>query len=228
MHLHFYGHASFQLTIGSSKVVFDPFIVNNPLASAAGIELDSIEADFILVTHAHYDHVADVIELAQKTGATIVSTPEVCAWAKRNGIENCFEGNLGGTLHLPFGDITIVRADHSSSFPDGSYGGVATGFVIEAEGKRLYISGDTALFSDMALFAAKGLIDVAMLCIGGHYTMGHEDAAMAASLLKAKAVVGMHYDTFPPLLLNREAASAAFSAVGSPLHLLGAGESLDI
>jgi L-ascorbate metabolism protein UlaG (beta-lactamase superfamily) len=228
MHLHFYGHASLQLTIGSTKVVFDPFIANNPLASAAGITTNAIEADFILVTHAHYDHVADVIELAEKAGATVVSTPEVCGWVKKQGIEKCIDGNLGGTIHLPFGDVTIVRADHSSSFPDGSYGGVATGFIIEADGKRLYFSGDTALFSDMALFAAKGPIDLAMLCIGGHYTMGFEDAAMAASLVKAKAVLGMHYDTFPPIMLDREAASAAFSTVGAPLHLLAAGESLDI
>ena len=188
----YYGHAAFLLDDGTHRVLVDPFLTGNPTASIAANEVD---CDFILLTHAHGDHLGDAPSIAARTGAAIVAIPEVisvcegqaCAEIKSHPM------NIGGSLDLPFGKVRMTIAQHSA----GVAGGIACGFVIYIGGKVVYYSGDTALFSDMQLIGRKDAIDYAVLPIGDNYTMGLEDAAMAAQWLNASHVIPIHYDTWP-------------------------------
>ena len=188
----YYGHAAFLLDDGTNKVLVDPFLTGNPTASIAANEA---ACDFILLTHAHGDHLGDAPSIAARTGAAIVAIPEVisvcegqaCAEIKSHPM------NIGGSLDLPFGKVRMTFAQHSA----GVAGGIACGFVIYIGGKVVYYSGDTALFSDMQLIGRKDAIDYAVLPIGDNYTMGLEDAAMAAQWLNASHVIPIHYDTWP-------------------------------
>ncbi|EKX94865.1 metal-dependent hydrolase [Selenomonas sp. oral taxon 138] len=188
----YYGHAAFLLDDGTNRVLVDPFLTGNPTASIAANEA---ACDFILLTHAHGDHLGDAPSIAARTGAAIVAIPEVisvcegqaCAEIKSHPM------NIGGSLDLPFGKVRMTFAQHSA----GVAGGIACGFVIYIGGKIVYYSGDTALFSDMQLIGRKDAIDYAVLPIGDNYTMGLEDAAMAAQWLNASHVIPIHYDTWP-------------------------------
>lgn len=185
----FYGHSCFQLDDGAHKVLTDPFLTGNPKAA---ISADKVEADTILLSHAHGDHFGDAQAIAARTGADVVGVPEVLGLldlpaAKLHGM------NLGGSLNLPFGKVRMTLAQHSS----GVAGGIACGFVIYMGGKVLYFAGDTALFSDMQLIGRKDPLDYAMLPIGDNYTMGLEDAALAAKWLGVRHVIPIHYDTWP-------------------------------
>ena len=188
----YYGHAAFLLDDGTNRVLVDPFLTGNPTASIAANEA---ACDFILLTHAHGDHLGDAPSIAARTGAAIVAIPEVisvcegqaCAEIKSHPM------NIGGSLDLPFGKVRMTFAQHSA----GVAGGIACGFVIYIGGKVVYYSGDTALFSDMQLIGRKDAIDYAVLPIGDNYTMGLEDAAMAAQGLNASHVIPIHYDTWP-------------------------------
>ncbi|QNH54340.1 metal-dependent hydrolase [Selenomonas timonae] len=188
----YYGHAAFLLDDGTNRVLVDPFLTGNPTASIAANEA---ACDFILLTHAHGDHLGDAPSIAARTGAAIVAIPEVisvcegqaCAEIKSHPM------NIGGSLDLPFGKVRMTFAQHSA----GVAGGIACGFVIYIGGKVVYYSGDTALFSDMQLIGRKDAIDYAVLPIGDNYTMGLEDAAMAAQWLNASHVIPIHYDTWP-------------------------------
>ena len=188
----YYGHAAFLLDDGTNRVLVDPFLTGNPTASIAANEA---ACDFILLTHAHGDHLGDAPSIAARTGAAIVAIPEVisvcegqaCAEIKSHPM------NIGGSLDLPFGKVRMTIAQHSA----GVAGGIACGFVIYIGGKVVYYSGDTALFSDMQLIGRKDAIDYAVLPIGDNYTMGLEDAAMAAQWLNASHVIPIHYDTWP-------------------------------
>ena len=188
----YYGHAAFLLDDGTNRVLVDPFLTGNPTASIAANEA---ACDFILLTHAHGDHLGDAPSIAARTGAAIVALPEVisvcegqaCAEIKSHPM------NIGGSLDLPFGKVRMTFAQHSA----GVAGGIACGFVIYIGGKVVYYSGDTALFSDMQLIGRKDAIDYAVLPIGDNYTMGLEDAAMAAQWLNASHVIPIHYDTWP-------------------------------
>ena len=187
----YYGHASFLLDDGTSKVLTDPFLTGNPLAA---IQADEVECDYILLTHAHGDHLGDAPAIAKRTGAMVLGIPEVldvCLQAesdiKTHGM------NIGGSVKLPFGKVRMTFAQHSA----GVAGGIACGFVIYIGGKVVYYAGDTALFSDMQLIGRKDAIDYAVLPIGDNYTMGLEDAAMAAQWLNAGHVIPIHYDTWP-------------------------------
>ena len=188
----YYGHAAFLLDDGTNRVLVDPFLTGNPTASIAANEA---ACDFILLTHAHGDHLGDAPSIAARTGAAIVAIPEVisvcesqaCAEIKSHPM------NLGGSLDLPFGKVRMTIAQHSA----GVAGGIACGFVIYIGDKVVYYSGDTALFSDMQLIGRKDAIDYAVLPIGDNYTMGLEDAAMAAQWLNASHVIPIHYDTWP-------------------------------
>ena len=187
----YYGHACFQLDDGTHKVLVDPFLTGNPVAS---IQAGEAEADYILVTHAHGDHLGDAPEIAKRTGAEVVGVPEVLdLCTKRAGDLTVHGMNLGGSLDLPFGKVRMVLAQHSS----GVAGGIACGYVIYIGGKVIYYAGDTALFSDMKLIGQKDHLDYALLPIGDNYTMGLEDAALAAQLLGARHVIPLHYDTWP-------------------------------
>jgi len=197
MKLSYLGHSCVLIETSSHKILIDPFITGNPVAP---LRPDQIEADFVVVTHAHGDHWGNTLEFVER-GATLVSTVEVTGYAVRHGANpsRMVGMNLGGSVQLPFGKLSWTPALHSSSFPDGSYGGVAAGVVLELEGKRVYHAGDTALFSDMSLIGRKGL-DLALLPIGDFYTMGPEDALEALGFLKPGAVLPIHHGTFPGIV----------------------------
>lgn len=226
MHLTYYGHACFLLETGGKRLLFDPFIRPNPLAK--DIDVDAIEADYILLTHGHGDHVADVEEIGKRTGADLVGMPEVVGWFGQKGLKATYGMNLGGTLKLPFGTVKMVAAAHSSSLPDGSYGGLAAGFVIEAEGKALYFAGDTALTYDMKILAERYQLTAAILPIGDHYTMGIDDALTAAAWTGAPKIIGMHYDTFPPITIDHADTQAKATQAGKELVLLPIGETIEL
>lgn len=187
----YYGHASFLLDDGTSKVLTDPFLTGNPLAA---IKASEVECDYILLTHAHGDHLGDAPAIAKRTGAMVLGIPEVldvCLQAesdiKTHGM------NIGGSVKLPFGKVRMTMALHSS----GVAGGIACGYVIQIGGINVYFAGDTALFSDMKLIGQKDPLDYAVLPIGDNYTMGLEDAALAAQWLNTKNVIPIHYNTWP-------------------------------
>jgi L-ascorbate metabolism protein UlaG (beta-lactamase superfamily) len=226
MQLTYFGHATFLATIGGTRVLFDPFIRPNPLAK--DVNVDAIEADFILLSHGHGDHIADAEEIAKRSGATILGIAEVAGYFGAKGIE-VIGTNLGGKVALPFGTVHCVAAAHSSSFPDGSYAGVAMGFVIKTnEGQTFYFAGDTALTYDLKLIKERHQVDFALLPIGDHYTMGVSDALVAAEWVGTTEVIGMHYDTFPPLVIDHAAAQAEAKAAGKNLRLLAIGETISL
>ena len=191
------GHASWQLKTAQHTILIDPFLDDSPTAP---LKAKDAAADFILVSHGHFDHIADAAKIANRTGATVVSNYEITTWlAKNHGVKNTVGGNLGGGVNLPFGRVKLTVAFHSSALPDGSNGGNPCGFrVTLASGEKVYFACDTALFSDMALIGAGGL-DVAVLPIGDLFTMGPDDALEAVKLLKPKKVVPSHYNTWPPI-----------------------------
>lgn len=189
------GHSGFLFNIDGHTALIDPFLTGNPLAPASA---DEIPADLILITHAHGDHVGDTATIARRTNALVVTTPEIGRWLRREGVTNLWEGNIGGTYQGEFLTAKFTMALHTSSMEDGSYGGAAMGFVIQAGGKRVYHAGDTGLFSDMRLIGEPKL-DLAFLPIGDRYTMGIDDSLAAIRLLNPRCVVPMHFDTFPQI-----------------------------
>ena len=226
MKLTYYGHACFAVEAGGKTLLFDPFITPNPLAEK--IDAKKIPADFILVSHGHGDHVADVVDIAKRTGATVIAPYEVGSWFEKRGLENVQAMNHGGTARTPFGRVKLTAAIHSSSMPDGSYGGNPAGFVIETIDGNFYYSGDTALTSDMKLIGEQTQLRFAVLPIGDFFTMGIGDAIRAADFVGATNIVGVHYDTFPPIKLDRDAAAKAAKAAGKQLLLPKIGETIEI
>ncbi len=197
-----HGHATFSLNISGTNVVVDPFFAgNNPSAKTS---VDSVNADFILQTHGHGDHIADTVGLAKRTGAMVIANFEICNWINAKGHDKAHAMNTGGGYDFPFGRVKMTAALHSSGLPDGSYGGDPGGFLVTADNKTIYIAGDTALFSDMALIGRAG-IDLAILPIGDNFTMGPDDAVLALDYLKPKAVIPCHYNTWPPIAVDVQA-----------------------
>lgn len=225
MKLTYYGHSCFLLETKGQKILFDPFITYNALASE--IDVDSIEADVILITHGHQDHIADAVSIAQRTGALCVSNFEVVNWLQAQGVENCHPMNHGGSKQFEFGRLKYVNAVHTSSMPDGSYGGNPGGFVITGD-ITIYHAGDTALTYDMKLLGEYNNIDVALLPIGDNFTMGVEDAIIAADFIKCENIIGMHYDTFEPIKINKEGAQFLFANAQKQLTLLEIGETIEL
>ena len=222
----YYGHSCFAIELQGKRVLFDPFITPNELAK--NIDTSSIEADFILLTHGHSDHIADSVQLAKQTGALVISSFEVIEWLRKQGLENLHPMNHGGKKDFDFGSLKCVSAIHSSSMPNGSYGGNPMGFVITSRDKNIYISGDTALTSDMQLIPRWGKMDFAVLCIGDNFTMGYEDAVEAGKMVNVTTVIGVHYDTFPYIRINHQQAKQAFANEGITLHLPAVGESIEL
>ena len=218
MKVNYLGHSTFLFEIAGKKVLIDPFITPNELASH--IKVDEIECDYILVTHGHSDHVADLIPIAKRTGAKVISSFEIIDWLGKQGIENGHPMNLGGTWNFDFGSLKMVYAAHSNSMPDGTYGGTAAGFIIKAEGKTYYYAGDTSLNQEMKLFGEFNQIDFAFLPVGDNFTMGIDDAIIAAQFINCKNIIGMHYDTFGYIKIDHEKAVKAFADAGLNLHLL--------
>lgn len=223
----YYGHACFSVVASGKTLLFDPFITPNPLAE--NIDVNAIAADYILVSHGHGDHVADVVEIAGRTGATVIAPFEVGSWFEAKGVKNVQGMNHGGAAKMPFGRVKLTAAIHSSSMPDGSYGGNPCGFVIESVDGNFYYSGDTALTLDMKLVAEQTKsVAFAVLPIGDFFTMGIGDALHAAELVGATKIVGVHYDTFPPIKLDREAALSAARTAGKELLLPKIGETIEL
>lgn len=202
------GHSAVQLSDGQTQLLIDPFLTGNPKAAAA---VSDLSPDYVLVTHAHGDHWGDSVALSQK-GASLVSTFEIASYSEKLGAK-VIPMNLGGSLRFKGGSLKWTPAWHSSSFPDGTYGGMPMGVVIELGGYRVYHAGDTALFSDMRLIGDLG-IDLALLPIGDHFTMGPSDALTALELLRAKRVVPIHYNTFPPIAQDGEAFANRAAMLG--------------
>jgi L-ascorbate metabolism protein UlaG (beta-lactamase superfamily) len=226
MKLTYYGHSCFAVETGGHHLLFDPFISPNDLA--AEIDVDAVAADFVLVTHGHFDHLADAGRILKRTGATLIANFEIVTWFQTKGIEHAHPLNHGGGADFPFGRATFVQAVHSSVLPDGTCGGNPGGFVIETPEKTFYVSGDTALTLDMKILPELYQLAFATLCIGDNFTMGPRTAAIAAEWLGVKRVVGTHYDTFPPIQIDHAAATATFAARGVELLLPAIGATIEL
>ncbi|MEL1244351.1 metal-dependent hydrolase [Flavobacterium sp. DGU11] len=225
MKITFYGHASLGIEVGGKNIIVDPYITANEMASHVNIQ--DLKADYILITHAHGDHILDVETIANNTGATIVSNAEITGYYDKKGF-NVHPMNHGGSWQFDFGKVKYVTAVHSSSFPDGSYGGNQGGFVIESEHKNIYIAGDTALTYDMKLIPLRTKLDLAILPIGSNFTMDVEDAIIASDFLECDKILGYHYDTFGYIKINHEESIKKFFDKGKDLMLLPIGESIEL
>jgi L-ascorbate metabolism protein UlaG (beta-lactamase superfamily) len=221
----FYGQSSFEIETGGKKLLFDPFISPNPAAKS--IDINSLKPDYILVSHGHGDHVADVLAIQKNSGAKIICIAEIAGWLGKHGVGDAHGMNIGGGFDFDFGRVKMVNAIHSSTMPDGAPGGNPAGFLIHGEGKVIYYAGDTALTYDMKLLADENL-DWALLPIGDNYTMGVDDAIKASSFINCKNIIGMHYDTFPVIKINKAAAAEKFLKAGINLKLPEIGESLTL
>jgi L-ascorbate metabolism protein UlaG (beta-lactamase superfamily) len=221
----YYGHSSFSVKVGGKNLLFDPFITSNPLAKS--VDVMKIRPDFILISHGHEDHIADAIELARYTDAMVISNFEVCTWLQKKGIKRIHPMNHGGWAMFEFGPVKYVNAIHSSTMPDGSPGGNPGGFIVETSEGNFYYSGDTALTMDMKLIGEFTRLKFAVLCIGSNFTMGVDDAVRAADFIRCKEVLGVHYDTFPPITIDHNTAKEKFQAAGKNLYLLPIGASQD-
>lgn len=225
MKVTYYGHACFSVKVRDRRLLFDPFISGNPLAEH--IDVKSLLADFILVSHGHDDHVGDAVEIAKRTRALVIANFEVAMWLEKQGAPRVHPLNHGGGYGFDFGRAKLVNAVHSSTMPDGSNGGNAGGFVIESADGNFYFSGDTALTLDMKLIGETTPLKFAALCIGDNFTMGPNDAVKAADFVRCNEILGVHFDTFPQIKIDHAAAKEKFRAVGKTLHLLRPGETRD-
>ena len=225
MKITYLGHASLQIEIGNKTIIVDPFITGNELAKS--IDINSLKADYILITHAHQDHILDVEAIAKRTDAKIVSNFEIVNHFEAIGIDG-HPMNHGGSWQFDFGKVTYTNAIHTSSFPDGSYGGQPGGFVLETKEGNIYIAGDTALTMDMKLIPMQTKLDLAILPIGDNFTMGIESAAIASDFVQCNKILGYHYDTFGYIEIDHKKAIASFGKKGKELILLEIGASVTV
>jgi len=225
MKITYYGHACFSAAVGGKNLLFDPFISNNPLAKS--IDVTKVLADFILVSHGHDDHVGDAVAIAKRTNALVIAGFEVGEWLLKQGAPRVHHLNHGGGFNFDFGRVKLVNAIHSSTMPDGTNGGQPGGFLVESRDGNFYFSGDTALTLDMKLIGESTPLKFAALCIGDNFTMGPEDAVKAAEFVRCNEILGLHYDTFPPIQIDHAKAVEKFRAANKTLHLLRPGESFD-
>jgi L-ascorbate metabolism protein UlaG (beta-lactamase superfamily) len=202
MRITYYGHACFGAQVAGKSLLFDPFITANELARS--VDVKAVPADYILVSHGHFDHLADAADIARRTGATLVSNFEIATWFGKQGIERTHGMNHGGGFEFDFGRVKFVSAIHSSG------------------------SGDTALTQDMKLIGEATKLNFAALPIGGNFTMGIQDAIKAADFVRCTQVLGVHYNTFPPIRIDSESAVARFKAADKQLHLLSPGQSITL
>lgn len=221
-----FGHGTFGLETGGYKTVIDPYFSDNPAASTT---LDNVEADFIVISHGHGDHIADAIELAQRTGATVISNFEIVNWLGGKGLEKLHPQHIGGGFTHPFGYLKLTHALHGSALPDGSYGGNPAGILVTTHGgEKVYFACDTGLFSSMKLIGEEG-IDLAVLPIGDNFTMGPDDALRAVKLIQPKHVIPAHYNTWPLIAQDAEAwAPRVEDETNTKAHVLQPGESFSL
>lgn len=220
----YYGQSTIMIETGGKKLLFDPFITPNP--AAKDIDIHSLKPDYILVSHGHGDHVADLVAIQKSSGAKVICIAEIANWLGKQGIE-AHGMNIGGGFNFEFGRVKMVNAVHSSTLPDGAPGGNPAGFVLYAEGKKIYYAGDTALTYDMKLLADENL-DWAFLPIGDNYTMGVDDAIKSTDFFNCKNVIGVHYDTFPVIVIDKEEAIAKFIKAGINIKLPAIGEEIEL
>lgn len=225
MKITYYGHSCLGIEVNGKYILVDPFISGNPQASH--LDIQSIPADYILLTHAHYDHILDTETIAKRTGAKLISNHEIVTYFGNKGLEG-HGMNQGGSWDFDFGRLKVVSAIHSSSFPDGTYGGNPIGFVLTSESKSIYLAGDTALTMDMKLIPMFFKLDLAILPIGGNFTMDVDEAVVAAEFVECDKIMGIHYDSFPPIAVDHELAIEKFNAKGKDLILISVGESFEI
>ena len=195
------GHGAWAIETGKHRLLLDPFLNDSPTSP---VKAKDVQADFILLSHGHGDHVGDTVAIAQRTGATVIGLYEVCDWVARQGVKNTIGMNIGGGLQQPFGHVKLTIAHHSSTMPDGSPGGAPAGFLLKLDGANIYFACDTALFMEMQLIGAVGL-DLAVLPIGDHFTMGPADSIEAIQMLKPLRVAPAHYNTWPPIAQDAQA-----------------------
>lgn len=247
MQIQYLGHSAFLITASTGeRLLFDPFITPNPLAKDK-VRLEDLRPDYIFLSHAHFDHIADAETLSKAHNAPIIGVWEIHSYFEKRGCPT-YPMNVGGTWRPPKKEggkdlekgkdsgkgkdselwVKLVPAIHTSSFPDGSYGGVPVGFLISDGEYKVYYAGDTALTLEMELLAERYVLDLAILPIGGTFTMDVEDAVEAALLLDVAHVVGMHYNTFEPIKINVQEAQKAFKQNDVELHLLEIGASLNL
>lgn len=225
MKITYYGQSCFTIETKGKTILTDPFISPNELAK--DIDVDSIHADYIAVSHGHQDHIADLETIATRTGAKIITSFEIHNWANKKGMKNTHPMSTGGKWAFDFGTIMCVNAVHGSSFPDGSYAGPAMGFVIWNEEGCVYFAGDTALTMDMKLIPMLcPKVDVALLPIGDNFTMDVKQAVIASDFIQCDRIIGCHYDTFGFIKIDKEAALKAFDDAGKALILLDIGKSI--
>ena len=226
MQFTYYGHSSFLIETMDKKLLFDPFI--SPNEKAKDIDISSIKPDYILLSHGHGDHVADVETIYNQSEATIISTFEVASWFGNKGLERNHPMNHGGSWAFDFGTVKLVNAVHSSSMPDGSYGGNPAGIVVQNEEGCFYYAGDTALTKDMELIGEEFDLNFAILPVGDNFTMGVADAMKASKMIKCDNIIGVHFDTFPYVAIDHTEAQALAKAANTQLKLPTIGESLSL
>lgn len=226
MKITYYGHSCFGVEINGTSLLFDPYITENKLA--AHIDSTTLKVDYILISHGHHDHTADAVALAKKTGAKIISNHEIIDWMTKQGVENTHPMNLGGAWIFDFGKVKCVTAMHSSSLPDGAYGGHAMGFLLETSKGNLYYSGDTALTYDMKLLGDYKRLDIALLSMGNNFTMSVDNAIIASDFIKCDKIIGMHYDTSELITINHKEAVDKFNSAGKELLLMEIGSSIKL
>ena len=222
----FLGHSTFLLSSGEHHLLIDPFIEGNPQCPVTLEEALKWPLSAVLISHAHGDHWGNALDFG-RAGVPVIGTAEIGGYAQKHGAQNAVGMNIGGTFRAPWGSVRLTPAWHSSSFPDGSYGGMPTGLVIELGGKRAYFAGDTCLFSDMRLIGDRGL-DLAFLPIGDHYTMGPEEAGRTLELLRPGLAIPMHYGTFPPLTGDPSVFAAEAGKRGVAVRVMQPGETIQV
>jgi L-ascorbate metabolism protein UlaG (beta-lactamase superfamily) len=223
--LTWYGHATMGLEVNTHRLLIDPFFSGNPAASTTA---DKVQADFILISHGHGDHVGDAVAIAKRTGAQVISNFEIINWFGAQGVENAHPQHIGGGFTYPFGYLKLTQALHGSTLPDGTSGGNPAGFLLTADGKKVYLACDTGLFGDMKLIGEEG-IDLAVLPIGDNFTMGPDDALRAVKLLQPKNVIPVHYGTFDVIAQDVNAwAKRVTAETSAKVHVLKPGNSFTL
>jgi L-ascorbate metabolism protein UlaG (beta-lactamase superfamily) len=227
MQLIYHGHSCFSVIIKGKKILFDPFISYNELASGL-VTAEEIVADYILVSHGHADHIADCISIAKRTGAKVVCNFEIHEWLNKQGVANTHPMNTGGKWQFDVFMVRCTAAQHSSGLPDGSYGGNPMGFIITSEEGNFYYSGDTSLTLDMQLVPTWAKLNFAVLPIGDNFTMDASDAVTCATWIGCNTIVGVHYDTFGYIKIDHQKAKNLFADAGKTLHLVNIGASVNL
>lgn len=223
----YFGHSCFSIEVKGKHLLFDPFIADNELASE--IDVDKIKADYIFLSHGHFDHVADAVSIAKRTGAVVVANFEIYTWLGKQGVKNAHPMNHGGSWKFDFGAVKMVNAVHSSELPDGTFGGNPAGFVFSTKDGNFYYAGDTALHMDMKLIPMTSKdLHFCILPIGDNFTMGVRDAIIASDFVKCDRVIGVHYDTFGFIKIDHKKAVKRFAKHAKELILIEIGQTIEL